>query len=118
MEKDKLKEILSNLKKESGTPEIPDIREWIAECCRDWSDSDEDKKACLCILGERENEDDAGGSVIFIRGPKDFMGTCLYNFFEQNKEFCEAVYLVAKSVLEEDKKPDIVINPSSKKMAS
>lgn len=118
MEKDKLKDLLSNLKKEDNSMEMPDIREWLAGCCKDWIENDEDNKACLCILGERENKDDRGTSVIFMNGPKDFMGTCLYSFFEQNKEFCEAIYTIAKSVLEEDKKPDIVINPSSKKVVS
>lgn len=118
MEKDKLKEILSNLKKESGTTEMPDIREWITECCRDWTESDEDNRACLCILGERKDEDDAGTSVIFLKSPKSFMTTCLYNILKGNKEFCEDLYLIAKSVLEEDKKLDIVINSSSKKIES
>lgn len=118
MEKDKLKELLSNLKKEDGKVEMPDIREWIAKCCRDWTEGDEDNRACLCILGERKDEDDAGTSVIFLKSPKSFMTTCLYNMLEGNKDFCETLYLIAKSVLEEDKKPDIVINPSSKKIAS
>lgn len=118
METNKLKELLSNLKKEDNSMEMPDIREWIAGCCKDWVECDENNRTCLFILGERENQDDAGTSVIFMKGPKNFMSTCIYNFFDQNKEFCEAVYMIAKSVLEEDKKPDIVINSSTKKVVS
>ena len=118
MEKDKLKELLSNLKKGDSPIETPDIREWIAGCCKDWVEGNDDNRACLCILGERENQDDGGTSVVFLKAPKNFISTCIYNFFEQNKEFCEEVYMIAKSVLEEDKKPDIIVNSSSKKVVS